>query len=113
MDRRLMAWLTALAGTVLAVLVIVFWKTLFGPGTWGSGGNVFAWVLCGGLSFLWLNVLQKERHIQAMTQAREHQEDRKHQAAEHHRELLDLACRHHREMKEHVTALATAPDSEE
>lgn len=24
---------------------------LFGPGTWGSGGNMVAWVLCGIITF--------------------------------------------------------------
>ena len=23
------------------------WQTLFGPGTWGAGGNLVAWVLGG------------------------------------------------------------------
>ena len=23
---------------------------LFGPGTWGTGGNIVAWVLCGAVS---------------------------------------------------------------
>jgi hypothetical protein len=101
-SRRVMAWLTALAGTALAVLVIVFWKILFGPGTWGSGGNLFAWVLCGGLSFLWLNVLQKERHIQAMTQAREH-----------HEAMTQQAEDHHRAMKAHVASMMAAQDGGE
>ena len=25
-------------------------RDLFGPGTWGAGGNLVAWVLCGALS---------------------------------------------------------------
>ena len=24
--------------------------TLFGPGTWGAGGNIVAWVICGALT---------------------------------------------------------------
>ena len=29
---------------------------LFGPGTWGAGGNIVAWVLCGilGAGGMWL-----------------------------------------------------------
>jgi len=102
MDRRTMLWLTAIVATVLVALTVLFWNTLFGPGTWGSGGNMVAWVFCGGLSFLWLNVIQKERHIQAMAQARRH-----------HDEKMAQADRHHEDMKKHVATVAGYPADEE
>lgn len=106
MDRRVMAWLTAIAGTVFVIFLIIFWKTLFGPGTWGAGGNMVAWVLCGGLSFLWLNVIMKERHVQQMAQARRHHDEKMKQAEAHHQEQLTLAREHHEDMKRHVSAAA-------
>jgi len=106
MDRRVMTWMTVIAGTVLVVLVIFFWNTLFGPGTWGAGGNMVAWVLCGGLSFLWLNVIQRERHWLALKQADRHHREKMDQADRHHREQLELAREHHADMKRHVAVTA-------
>jgi hypothetical protein len=36
----------------------VLW-ILFGPGTWGAGGNLAAWVMCGGLGFLGAYLLRE------------------------------------------------------
>lgn len=29
--------------------MITLLRDLFGPGTWGAGGNLIAWVLCGAI----------------------------------------------------------------
>lgn len=106
MNRREMAWVTAIAGTAFVIILIIFWKTLFGPGTWGAGGNMVAWVLCGGLSFLWLNVIMKERHVQQLAQAKRHHDEKMEQSRAHHREQTAQAERHHQAMKAHVTSVA-------
>lgn len=28
-------------------------RDLFGPGTWGAGGNLVAWVICGAIAGAW------------------------------------------------------------
>lgn len=38
---------------------------LFGPSTWGAGGNMVAWVICGALGFGWLHGNEKARHVPA------------------------------------------------
>jgi hypothetical protein len=63
----------------------VLW-ILFGPGTWGAGGNMVAWVICGALGFGWLHAKEKARHLAKMTQAQKH-----------HQEQMELAERHHQE----------------
>lgn len=104
MDRRVMTWLTVIAATVLVILIAAFWKPLFGPGTWGSGGNMVAWALCGGLGFLWANVIQKERHLRAISREHRHHKDRMEQAERHHKEQMAVARDHHEDMKRHVAA---------
>jgi len=47
-------------------------RTLFGAGTWGAGGNLVAWVICGTLGFGWLHAKEKARHLQKMAQAARH-----------------------------------------
>ena len=51
-------------------------RDLFGAGTWGTGGNLVAWVLCGAVAGLWLRAklkaheaLARLHHQQAMDQA--------------------------------------------
>lgn len=51
-------------------------RDLFGPGTWGTGGNLVAWVLCGAVAGLWLRAklkaheaLARLHHQQAMDHA--------------------------------------------
>lgn len=45
---------------------------LFGPSTWGAGGNMVAWVICGALGFGWLHSKEKARHLIRMQQAEKH-----------------------------------------
>ena len=68
---------------------------LFGPGTWGTGGNMVAWVICGTLGFGWLHGKEKARHLARMRQA-----------DAHHAELMVQAQQHHEEMKQHVADVA-------
>jgi len=80
----------------------VHWHTiltgLFGwPGTWGTGGNMVAWVICGTLGLGWLHAKEKARHLQRMAQA-----------ARHHQEQMALAAEHHQALKEHVSAQLAA-----
>lgn len=50
--------MTGLQRTVAAIVVLTagavavtwWWTDLFGPGTWGTGGNMVAWVICGTLT---------------------------------------------------------------
>jgi Na+/melibiose symporter-like transporter len=86
--RQRMTLLTIGAVVIAAAAIWHFWKTLFGPGTWGSGGNLVAWVICGGLAFGWTWLLQHERHVQALVQAAQHHKDQMGQAAEHHKALM-------------------------
>jgi len=65
---------------------------LFGPGAWGTGGNLVAWVLCGVLAGLWLR-----GKLRAQTAL----------ARLHHQQRTDQAQAHHEDMKAHVTAVAT------
>jgi Na+/melibiose symporter-like transporter len=92
--------ITAGGIVVLLVLTALFWRTLFGPGTWGSGGNLVAWVICGGMAFGWTWLLQHERHLQALTLA-----------VQHHKELMAQAQAHHEDMKAHVSAVAESQAS--
>jgi hypothetical protein len=87
--------ITAGGIVVLLVLTALFWRTLFGPGTWGSGGNLVAWVICGGMAFGWTWLLQHERHLQALTLA-----------VQHHKAQLAQAQAHHDQLMAHVTAMA-------
>lgn len=91
------------------------WNDLFGwPGTWGTGGNMVAWVICGTLGLGWLHAKEKARHIQKMAQSARHhaelldQADTHHKAVlaavgKHHQELLDRADTHHEALKAHVS----------
>lgn len=84
MNRR--EW--GIAGVAVAAAAVVFslwWPDLFGPGTWGTGGNMVAWVICGGLAF-------------ANVRARD---------LAHHRERMDQADAHHKEAMEHHAAVRT------
>lgn len=60
---------------------------LFGPGTWGSGGNMVAWVICGGIGFTWMHVKAEARHAEALVQQ----------------------ARHHQELKDHISASVVKP----
>lgn len=66
-------------------------RDLFGAGTWGAGGNLVAWVLCGGLAFSWSHAKAEARHQEALAQQR----------------------KQHAELKQHITdATATPPPSD-
>jgi len=79
------------------VSVLHLLRVLFGPGTWGAGGNMVAWVICGGLGFAWMHLKAEARHAEALAQA-----------AVHHAERLALAAEHHEALRAHVTATAQA-----
>lgn len=92
-------------------------RDLFGAGTWGTGGNMVAWVICGIFAGLWLRSKMKAQHAAAAVLARLHHQEMKKQAAEQHAELKELAGKHHQEildradvhheaLKAHVTAAA-------
>lgn len=72
--------------------VIAILRDLFGPGTWGTGGNMVAWVICGVIGLGWLHAKEKARHLARVKQA-----------DQHHAEAMAQAERHHEEMKQHVT----------
>jgi hypothetical protein len=80
-----------------AFLVWKYWEDLFGPGTWGSGGNMVAWVICGAISFSWLAAKEKARHLAKMAQS-----------ARHHEEVMTQVALNHEDMKMHVTAEVAA-----
>ena len=67
-------------------------RDLFGPGTWGTGGNMVAWILCGALGGAWLHGKEQARHLARLKQA-----------DEHHAEAMALAREHHEAMITHVT----------
>lgn len=93
-SRRLK--LTTAAGIIIGgLLVWRFWTTLFGPGTWGSGGNMVAWVICGAISFTWLHFQEKARHLAQLALARQHHQEQMDQAISHHEQQMEQASRHH------------------
>ena len=67
-------------------------RDLFGPGTWGAGGNLVAWVLCGAMAGGWLRAKLKAHETLARL---------------HHQQKLDQAQEHHDALVAHVTATAT------
>lgn len=76
----------------------VLW-ILFGPGTWGAGGNMVAWAICGVLGFGWLYAKEKANHLARMRQAELHHAEKLAQAEKHHQKLLRVAADTYR----HVT----------
>lgn len=85
-------WLILLAAIGFALVSWKFYPELWGAGTWGAGGNMVAWVLCGYFAFSWQHAKAEARHRQQADQ----------DEARHH-ELLAQNERHHREMKDHVS----------
>ncbi len=67
--------------------------TLFGPGTWGTGGNMVAWVICGVFGLGWLHAKEKARHLVLL---------------QHHQAQIELMKQQHAELMAHVTATAKA-----
>jgi hypothetical protein len=92
--------------------VSVHWHTiltvLFGPGTWGAGGNMVAWVLCGVISFGWLHSREKARHLQLLAQAGRHHQELLAQARDHHQAEMERMDAHLTTVKAHVEAMLTA-----
>lgn len=84
-------------------------RDLFGPGTWGTGGNMVAWVICGAIGFGWLHAKEKARHLAKMAQAERHHTEQLAQATEQHNALRRLAEAHHQELKDHITAQGGRP----
>lgn len=70
---------TLAAVPVLLLAVALHWRDLFGPGTWGTGGNMVAWVICGVLAFGW-----QHRQNLKLHHAREAAAEARHQALIRH-----------------------------
>ena len=97
------------------------WTVLFGwPGTWGAGGNMVAWVICGAISFGWLRAKLRAHHVAQMAQAARHHKEQmalaaahqaelKRQADRHHAQSLDQLEAHHDALKAHLTATLRLP----
>ena len=65
--------------------------TLFGAGTWGSGGNMVAWVICGVIAFTWQHRQNVRLHNLRMALAKAQ-----------HAEVLQQARNHHEAIKDHI-----------
>ena len=72
-----------------------FHHALFGPGTWGAGGNLVAWVICGIAGALIARSASRARTLVLVRLARQHQDEKR----EQHQELRDM----HQELKDHIT----------
>jgi hypothetical protein len=78
---------------------------LFGwPGTWGTGGNMVAWVICGCIGFSWLHGKEKARHLQKMAQAARHHADQLEVMQKQHQDQMDLLRRQHSQLSDQVAA---------
>jgi hypothetical protein len=85
-------------------------SALFGwPGTWGAGGNMVAWVICGTLGFGWLHSKEKARHLAKMAQAARHHQELLDQAQDHHEALVKQQADSHDALIAHVTETAKQP----
>jgi hypothetical protein len=114
-------WLLLALFAAFVIAITSEWFTpLFGPGTWGAGGNLVAWVICGGLAFANVRARDKAQHTAAILLAKAHhrermeQADAQHQAVmaqaqEHHAALLQQASGNHAALVEHVTETARRP----
>ena len=80
--------------------MITILRDLFGAGTWGTGGNLVAWVICGAIGGVWLRRKLITHHAQVLAQA-----------AQHHKESMAQAQAHHEDMKRHVAAVAESQAS--
>jgi hypothetical protein len=75
--------------------LVRFHEVLFGPGTWGAGGNLVAWAICGILGGLLIRAQARGRALAQIALAKQHQRERQAQ----HEELREM----HQELKEHIT----------
>lgn len=85
---------------------------LFGPGTWGTGGNMVAWVICGIIAGLWLHAKLKAQHAAATALARLHHKQALEQSAAQHKDLMAQQARNHaavnRRLEDHAALIASA-----
>jgi hypothetical protein len=114
-------WLLGAFFAAFTVACVVIWpRDLFGPGTWGAGGNMIAWVICGGLAFANVRARDKAQHAAAAALARLHHQERAEQAEAHHQAAMAQAqdhhaaltrqqAGHHAALIEHVTETAKRP----
>jgi ribosomal protein S11 len=101
MTRR--EWLLAALAAAVAVAGIWTWRSvLFGAGTWGAGGNMVAWVICGGIGFANVRARDKAHHAAAMLLAKTHHAERMYQADAHHQEAMAQAAEHHAAVRQHL-----------
>lgn len=85
------------------------WNALFGAGTWGAGGNIVAWVLCGALAFGWLRAKMQAHHVALLAQAAKHHKELRDLAEVGQRAIVQQAERHHEALLGAVAATAPAP----
>ena len=77
---------------------------LFGPSTWGSGGNMVAWVICGAIGGLWVRARLRAHHLTQVALANRHHAELKAQATAHQNELKQLTERRHNEAMDRIDA---------
>lgn len=93
-------------------------RDLFGPGTWGTGGNLVAWIICGILAGLWVRAKLRAHHLAELAQAARHHKDQIALLQEQHAEQLAVAKQNHqalhRRLDEHadlIAAVAAQPSA--
>ena len=84
-------------------------RDLFGPGTWGTGGNMVAWVICGAIGFSWLHAKEKARHVAKMAQAARHHQDQMALMARQHADQMELLRKQHSQLSDQVAAAPAEP----
>jgi type VI protein secretion system component VasK len=85
----------ALAAAALLAVCAWQWRVLFAwPATFGTGGNMVAWAVCGVIAFGW-----QHRQNLRLHQAREDA------AQARHEEAMAKADAHHEALKAHVAAV--------
>ena len=77
-------------------------RDLFGAGTWGTGGNMVAWVICGTLGLGWLHAKEKARHLAKMAQAASHHQAQMELLAGQHKAQMDLLRKQHSQLSDQV-----------
>lgn len=92
----------------LIALIGFYFNDFFGPGTWGTGGNMIAWVVCGILAFSWQHRQNLKLHRERLALARAQHQEALMAAALRHQDMKNHVTQQHEDMKNHVTA-ACAP----
>ena len=84
-------------------------RDLFGPGTWGTGGNLVAWIICGVLAGLWLRAklkaqtaLARLHHQEKLDQAEAHHQAATEQAGTRHVAMLGQLAEQHAAVVKHL-----------